>query len=222
MSTHPPLGALRAWSFLTGIVATQSVAALAAFYVFSSPFTNAYSTWSWLGPANDVLTVILAPILSLAAILVWRALAPSRLLAVLTVLLILGQAIGAAVTVLLIARIVDLDAQFAAFVPVVLTMFGWLIAASIIGRRRGRIDAALARWGVVIGLVMPIALGVVAIGFALPTGSAAQWTVFALAGVPGALAWCSYPIWWIVFSFRFDRLIQQDAEASQNFSTSSV
>ncbi|GAA1759506.1 hypothetical protein [Agromyces humatus] len=194
----PRRTALRRWAFTTGYLGLASALALALFFALADPFGAELRTWYWLGPANDVLSVVLALAQIVAALLLWRALAPSATLAALAVVMSLATAYLAVTTVRMLMGLATLDDQYVAAIPAIALMFGFLVAAGLVGLRRDRMCHRLARWAVAIGSAGGAALLVFAIGFLLPAGSAGQWTVFIIGGIAGAFAYVAYPVWWLV------------------------
>ncbi|KRE21762.1 hypothetical protein [Agromyces sp. Soil535] len=194
----PLPAALRTWAFATGYLGLASALALALFFGLADPFGVELRTWFWLGPASDVLSVALAPTQIVAAILLWRALAPSATLAALAVVMSLATAYMAVTTVRMLMGVATLDDQYVAAIPAIVLMFGFLLAVGLVGSRRDRMSRRLARWAVVIGAAGVAAMLAFAIGFALPAGSAGQWTVFVIGGIPAAIAYVAYPVWWLV------------------------
>ncbi|GAA1815220.1 hypothetical protein GCM10009749_26150 [Agromyces neolithicus] len=194
----PRRTALRRWAFTTGYLGLASALALALFFALADPFGVQLRTWYWLGPANDVLSIALAPAQIVAALLLWRALAPSATLGALAVVMSLATAYLAVTTVRMLMGGATLDDQYVAAIPAIVLMFGFLIAVGLVGLVRARMCHILARWAVVIGSAGLAALLVFAIGFLLPAGSAGQWAVFIIGGVAGAFAYVAYPVWWLV------------------------
>ena len=190
--------ALRLWAFATGYLGLASSLTLALFYGLADPFGVNLRTWSWLGPANDVLSVVAAPAQSVAALLLWRRLAPSATLAVLAVLLSVGNAAMAVVTVRMLMGVDTLQDQFTVAIPAIALMFGFLLAVGLLGARRRVLGRRLARWAVVIGGAGIAAMLLFAVGFLLPQGSPGQWAMFVAGGVPAALGYVAYPVWWLV------------------------
>ncbi len=143
-----------------------------------------------------------APAQIAAAILLWRALAPSVTLAVLAALLSLGNGFMAIRTVRMLMGIDTLEDALVAGIPTVALMFGFLLAVGLIGAGRRRLGRASARWAAAIGAVGVGGMLLFTIGFLLPPGSPAQWTVFVVGGAPAVLAYAVYPVWWLVLGAR--------------------
>lgn len=216
---------------MTGYVGVASALALTLFFALSDPFGADLRTWSWLGPANDVLSVVMVPAQSIAMVLVWRALRPAPIVAALTWLTIAALVAAAVVTVRMLAGAATLETQFLFAIPQIVLMFGWLLAVGLHRlREHGRRDAdhsrdldrarepdrardpdepllltrGLAIWAVVAGAAGIAGLMLFSLAYAFPAESAGQLAFFIAGGVPGAIAYVVFPFWWLVLGLRHD------------------
>lgn len=193
---------LRIWAFVTGYVAAASALALALFFLLADPFGAQLRTWFWLGPANDALSIVLAPALIVASVLVWRMLTPGVIVGALTIIVSAGYVAMSVVTALMLAGRATLDTQYLAAVPTILAQFGWFIAVGFVGVRRASLTRLLSRGAFVLGIAGLAAIAVFAVGFAMPTGSAAQSILYLVGGIPGGVAFVLVPVWWILLGVR--------------------
>ncbi|QUY63428.1 Hypotetical protein [Gulosibacter molinativorax] len=125
----------RAWSLTAGYLSIMSALALILFFALADPYGAQLPRWMWLGPANDVLSMALAPVIAIAAVLLWRRLG-GVLLGLFTVLLGLGNMVLAVVTGLMLAGAATLETQTIFAVPMIIAMFVWLVLAGLQNRKR--------------------------------------------------------------------------------------
>lgn len=200
---------LRAWALVAGYVGVASALALGLFFALADPFGANLRTWSWLGPANDALTIAMAPAQAIAMVLLWRTIRPAPVVAALTWLTIAALAANAAVSGMLLAGTASLDTQYLFAIPMIILMFGALLAAGIRMLRDRREPPALgrrtARWAVVIGAAGIAALLLFSLAYLFPDGSAGQLALFIIGGVPGGIAYLGYPAWWLALGLRPSR-----------------
>ncbi|WP_022888536.1 hypothetical protein [Agromyces italicus] len=221
MERHPAgtsaeTASVRAWALVTGYVGVASALALVLFFGLSDPFGQNLRTWSWLGPANDVLLIVMVPAQAVAMVLVWRAIRPAPIVAGLTWLTIAALVAAATVTARMLAGAATLDTQFMFAVPQIVLMFWWLLAVGLRALRRRR-DAApdaardaapdaltrgLARWAVITGGAGLAALLLFALAYVFPAESAGRLAFFVIGGVPGAVAYLGFPVWWLMLGVR--------------------
>ncbi|MFC4138511.1 MULTISPECIES: hypothetical protein [unclassified Microbacterium] len=202
---------LRAWALVVGYVGAASALALLLFFALADPFGVNLRTWSWLGPANDALSIVMAPGQAVAMVLLWQAMRPAPVVAVLTWLTIAALFAGAVVTAMMLAGLATLDTQYVFAIPMIVLMFAALLAAGLrVLRDRAHqtaIAPGAARWAVITGASGIVALLIFALGFLFPAGSAVQLVVFIVGGIPGAIAYLGYPVWWLVLGLRRDAVI---------------
>ena len=197
--------ALRTWAFVTGYVGAASALAPALFFLLADPYGVRVRTWFWLGPANDALSIVLAPALIIAAVLVWRVLTPGVVVGALTFVMSAGYVAMAVVTVLMLAGRATLDTQYLAAVPTILVQFGWFIAVGFVSARRASLTPLLSRWAFVLGIGGVAAIALFGAGFAMPAGSVAQSVLFIIGGILAGVAFMLVPVWWILLGVRAAR-----------------
>ncbi|REJ05118.1 hypothetical protein DY023_11085 [Microbacterium bovistercoris] len=193
---------------MVGYVGVASALALLLFFALADPFGANLRTWSWLGPANDVLSMVMVPAQTIAMVLLWHALRPAPVVAVLTGLTIVALVAGAVVTGRMLAGEATLDTQFLFAIPMIVLMFATLLAAGLRVLRDRRhptvIGRRTARWAMITGGAGIAAMLLFALAYAFPAGSAGQLAFFIVGGVPGAVAYVGYPVWWLVLGLRQD------------------
>ncbi|MEO6579289.1 MAG: hypothetical protein ABIO99_10380 [Candidatus Limnocylindria bacterium] len=171
----------------TGVLAILAVAALVLLFTAGQPF----------GTANDYLNAVIGVISAFLAILVSRAFGGSPMLPALAV-------VGAGVTVLGSWMVISgtTGFQFAGFVSAVgFALIGaWLVAANASDGLGAALPPALARLGIIAGLVMTV--GVIGLaGVALRIDSAAdmRWWLW-LYGIGWLGTYVLYPAWCLLIA----------------------
>lgn len=198
VAREPGTAVLRSWAFTTGYLGIASFVAGVLFFALSDPFGARLRTWSWLGPANDVLSVVFAATMIVAVVLVWREIARGVVVAVLTLATCLLQAWGALVTVRMLMGAATLNGQFAAAIPALVVTLAWWITVGVVASRAGTLNRLLTRSAVVLGITGLVGFAVFGVGLLLPAGSPSQWVAFIVGGVCGGAVYALLPVWWIV------------------------
>ena len=171
---------LHRWALLAGI--TGAVANLLLIALFTVPSA------AWTGPANDIVGGVVANVLTIPVVLAWR-----RGLPVLAWSAVGGLVVIAVLSVLLVAGLIPLQAQFAGIALPVTALFLWLWAVG----RGGQLSPGMRRAARWIGAGATLGYPLLLVSTLLPEGSAAQYVLGGAAVLVVAPAWLAFPVWLI-------------------------
>ncbi|QAY72158.1 hypothetical protein ET445_01210 [Agromyces protaetiae] len=208
---------LRLWAFLAGGSGVVALVPLIGFFALGAPFAGTYTRWSWLGPANDALSIIVMPATAVFAVFVARRLR-SRVAWVLTGLLVVAAGALVWATAAMLHGAVGFEVQFVVAVPFAVAMFAWTLVASRRAARRGMLGAGMSRWGVI--MAVSALAGVALFGAGLLLGGvadAAETALLIAAGIPTAAAWLAFPVWCVALAYRWRSAARERHPPNQNF-----
>jgi|GEM_PF-1903025 len=193
--TAADVARLRTWMVVHGIVALAGAVVLLLFFALARPFGGIDFAWMWLGPISDWLGVLDAIPACVVTVLVALGVRGGAAGWALSILAVISTLAGAVVTLLMLAGIATLDAQFAQALPGVAIAFGWFAWAGVRLARTGLLPRWMARAAVAIALAVAAGGAGAALGLVLPP-------VLAPAMGIGLVAWVASPVWWLVAGIR--------------------
>jgi hypothetical protein len=162
------------WALTSGITGLVANALLVLFFLLAQPFgvngplVEPGQDFMWLGSANDVVLIVQF------VTFIPMALALRRWL---------------------VAGVLEFDVQVLLVVAMFLVLYAWVIAVSSAGHRHGTLPRSVTRFGLLLGVSLPVGLVIAAAGLLFPWGSPAQ-LAFVIPGVAiAAIGWLGLPVW---------------------------
>lgn len=191
---------VRTWAGVQGFLSLAAVITLILFYVLGSPLGAQRGQWLWLGPANDWLSVFGSVSWVVAMVLIAREVRAGVPLWILTIAACVAVGALAVVTVLQVAGVVGLQAQFAAAIPVVVFGFGWLPFAAAAAHATGHAPRGILVFASVLAAALLVGLVLAGTSFLAADPSALR-NVLLFAGIGiGGLSWVAFPVWWLTLA----------------------
>ncbi|NUT33329.1 MAG: hypothetical protein HOV79_09660 [Hamadaea sp.] len=183
---------VRAAALTSGVVGFVADVFLVLYYAVAKPWQENPAE-SWFGTANDVLIIVQFGLLAVVVLGLARAVGAPRVRP-----WSIAAALACAVVVLLQALFVAGVFTFGAVVvPVSLGCIVTMIWAAVVSRparAAGVISATAAALGRALGILLPAALAVFAIGFAVTAAADISWAWVAGAA-PAFALWFVLPLW---------------------------
>ena len=190
VGVDPDIGA-RTTALVTGVVGLVGNVFLALFFALARPF-DVHTGYSWLGPANDAVTVAQFAAFVPVAVALRARLPVSRALAAMTSLAVAAMAACVVLQVLLIAEILTFETQVGYVVVAIAVVMAWILQVSLIAHRTLALPRPVTRLGVLIGAAFFAGAVLVASGFAVPEPM--RLVLLGLGGALGGLAWLALPV----------------------------
>ena len=196
------------WALTSGITGLVANVLLVLFFLLAQPFgvsgplAEAGQDFMWLGSANDLVIVVQFLTFIPVALTLRRWLPPTRSIPIAT-----AAAVGAMIAVvilqlLLVAGVLEFDVQVGFVVATFLVVYAWVIAVSSTGHRHGTLPRSVTRFGLLLGVSLPVGLIIAAAGLLFPSGSPAQ-LAFVIPGVAiAAIGWLGLAVWPLVLARR--------------------
>ncbi len=196
------------WALTSGISGLVANVLLVLFFLLAQPFgvsgplAEAGQDFMWLGSANDVVIAVQFLTFIPVALALRRWLPPTRLIRIATAAAVGGMIVVAILQLLLVAGVLEFDVQVVLVVATFLVIYAWVIAVSSAGHRHGTLPRSVTRFGLLLGVSLPVGLVVAAAGLLFPSGSAA-WLAFVIPGAAlAAIGWLGLPVWPLVLARR--------------------
>jgi hypothetical protein len=175
---------------------------LILFFLLAQPLRDATNTFTWLGPANDVVVVVQFAAFVPVALALASRLPRTRSVRASTAAGIVAMVAVAVLQALLVAGVVDFDVQVYLVSAVFLVVFGWVFVASATAHRVGALPRPVTRFGLLLGVSYPLGVLVAAPGLLFAWGSAAQLAFVVPGVVLGSLGWLGLPFWPMLLAKR--------------------
>ena len=185
------------WSLLAGVTGFYGNVLLLVLFT-----TPADGPWSWTGPASDTVGIVSTLAMIPVAVGLLTVCGDRPGLGAITSLAIVAMVGTAAVSMLFVLGVVSFAASLdSSYVGLAFT-FGWVFAASLVGRASGRLPRQTANCGVALGAAgLAGAVLLLAVSAPMPAYSLIVGVTLGarvLTGVPVALC----PVWLILLSYR--------------------
>jgi hypothetical protein len=194
------------WALTSGITGLLANVLLILFFLLAQPFgvsgpmAEAGQDFMWLGSANDVVIIVQFLTFIPVALALRGWLPATRSLRVATAAAVGGMVVVAILQLLLVTEILEFDVQVMLVVATFLVIYAWVIAVSSTGHRQGTLPRAVTRFGLLLGVSLPVGLVIAAAGLLFPSGSPAQ-LAFVIPGVAvAAIGWLGLPAWPLVLA----------------------
>ena len=195
------------WAALTsGITGLVANVLLVLFFLLAQPFgvngplAEAGKDFMWLGSANDLVIIVQFLTFIPVALALRKWLPPTRSMRVATAAAVGAMVVVAVLQVLLVAGVLEFDVQVVPVVAMFLVVYAWVITVCSTGHRQGTLPRSVTRFGLLLGVSLPVGLVIAAAGLLFPSGSAAQ-LVFVVPGVViAAIGWLGLPVWPLVLA----------------------
>jgi hypothetical protein len=175
---------------------------LVLFFLLAQPFSDATTTFTWLGPANDIVVVVQFATLVPVALALASRLPRTRSVRAATAAGVVAMIAVAVLQALLVAGAVDFDIQVILVSAVFLVVFGWVFVASATAHRVGALPRPVTRFGLLLGVSYPLGVLVAAPGLLFAWGSPAQLAFVVPGVVLGSLGWLGLPTWPLLLAKR--------------------
>jgi hypothetical protein len=189
------------WALTSGITGLVANVLLVLFFLLGQPFgvdgplAEAGQDFMWLGHANDVVIIVQFLTFIPVALALRRWLPPTRAMRVATAAALGAMMAVAILQLLLVAGVLEFDVQVLLVVAMFLVVYAWVIAVSSAGHRHGTLPRSVTRFGLLLGVSLPVGLVIAAAGLLFPGGSPAQ-LAFVIPGVAiAAIGWLGLPVW---------------------------
>ena len=190
VGVDPDIGA-RTTALVTGVAGLVGNVFLALFFALARPF-DVHTGYSWLGPANDAVTVAQFAAFVPVAVALRARLPVSRALDAMTSLAVAAMAAYVVLQVLLIAEILTFETQVGYVVVAIAVVMAWILQVSLSAHRTLALPRPVTRLGVLVGAAFFAGAVLVASGFAVPEPM--RLVLFGLGGALGGLAWLALPV----------------------------
>ena len=190
VGVEPDIGA-RATALVTGVAGLVANVFLALFFALARPF-DIYTGYSWLGPANDAVTVAQFAAFVPVAVALRARLPVSRALDVVTALAVAAMAAYVALQVLLLADVLAFETQVVFVMAAIVVVVAWVLQVSLSAHRTHSLPRPVTRLGVLVGAAFFAGFVLVASGFAVPEPM--RLVLFGLGGALGGLSWLALPV----------------------------
>ena len=194
------------WALTSGITGLLANVLLVLFFLLAQPFgvngplAEAGQDFMWLGSANDVVIVVQFLTFIPVALALRRWLPPRRSVRIATAAAVGAMVVVAVLQLLLVAGVLEFDVQVMLVVAMFLVIYAWVIAVSSTGHRHGSLPRSVTRFGLLLGVSLPVGLVIAAAGLLFPSGSPAQ-LAFVIPGVAvAAIGWLGLPAWPLVLA----------------------
>ena len=190
VGVDPDIGA-RTTALVTGVAGLVGNVFLALFFALARPF-DVHTGYSWLGPANDAVTVAQFAAFVPVAVALRARLPVSRALDAMTSLAVAAMAAYVVLQVLLIAEILTFETQVGYVVVAIAVVMAWILQVSLSAHRTLALPRPVTRLGVLVGAAFFAGAVLVASGLAVPEPM--RLVLFGLGGALGGLAWLALPV----------------------------
>jgi hypothetical protein len=194
------------WALTSGITGLLANALLILFFLLARPFgvngplAEAGQDFMWLGSANDVVIIVQFLTFIPVALVLRRWLPPTRSVRIATAAAVAAMVVVAILQLLLVAGVLEFDVQVMLVVAMFFVVYAWVIAVSSTGHRHGTLPRSVTRFGLLLGVSLPVGLVIAAAGLLFPSGSPAQ-LAFVIPGVAvAAIGWLGLPVWPLVLA----------------------
>jgi hypothetical protein len=181
----------RATALVTGVAGLVANVFLALFFALARPF-DIHTGYSWLGPANDAVTVAQFAAFVPVAVALRARLPVSRALDVMTALAVAAMAAYVALQVMLIADVLAFETQVVYVMAAIVVVVAWILQVSLSAHRTLALPRPVTRLGVLVGAAFFAGFVLVASGFAVPEPM--RLVLFGLGGALGGLSWLALPV----------------------------
>jgi hypothetical protein len=190
VGAEPDIGA-RTTALVTGVAGLVGNVFLALFFALARPF-DVHTGYSWLGPANDAVTVAQFAAFVPVAVALRARLPVSRALDAMTSLAVAAMAAYVVLQVLLIADVLAFETQVGYVVVAIVVVMAWILQVSLSAHRTLALPRPVTRLGVLVGAAFFAGAVLVASGFAVP--EPVRLVLFGVGGALGGLAWLALPV----------------------------
>ena len=190
VGVDPDIGA-RATAIVSGVAGLVANVFLALFFALARPF-DIHTGYSWLGPANDAVTVAQFATFVPVAVALRARLPVSRALNVMTSLAVAAMVAYVVLQVLLIADVLAFETQVGYVMVAIVVVVAWILQVSLSAHRTLALPRPVTRLGVLVGAAFFAGFVLVASGFAVPEPM--RLVLFGLGGALGGLAWLAIPV----------------------------
>jgi hypothetical protein len=190
VGADPDIGA-RTTALVTGVAGLVGNVLLALFFALARPF-DVHTGYSWLGPANDAVTVAQFAAFVPVAVALRARLPVARALDAMTSLAVAAMAAYVVLQVLLIADVLAFETQVGYVVVAIVAVMAWILQVSLSAHRTLALPRPVTRLGVLVGAAFFAGAVLVASGFAVP--EPVRLVLFAVGGALGGLAWLALPV----------------------------
>ena len=194
------------WALTSGITGLLANVLLILFFLLARPFgvngplAEAGQDFMWLGSANDVVIIVQFLTFIPVALALRRWLPPTRSVRIATAAAVGAMVVVAILQLLLVAGVLEFDVQVMLVVAMFLVVYAWIVAVSSTGHRHGTLPRPVTRFGLLLGVSLPVGLVIAAAGLLFPSGSPAQ-LAFVIPGVAvAAIGWLGLPVWPLVLA----------------------
>jgi hypothetical protein len=194
------------WALTSGITGLLANVLLILFFLLARPFgvngplAEAGQDLMWLGSANDVVIIVQFLTFIPVALALRRWLPPTRSVRIATAAAVGAMVVVAILQLLLVAGVLEFDVQVMLVVAMFLVVYAWIVAVSSTGHRHGTLPRPVTRFGLLLGVSLPVGLVIAAAGLLFPSGSPAQ-LAFVIPGVAvAAIGWLGLPVWPLVLA----------------------
>ena len=194
------------WALTSGITGLLANVLLILFFLLARPFgvngplAEAGQDFMWLGSANDVVIIVQFLTFIPVALALRRWLPPTRSVRIATAAAVGAMVVVAVLQLLLVAGVLEFDVQVMLVVAMFLVIYAWIVAVSSTGHRHGNLPRPVTRFGLLLGVSLPVGLVIAAAGLLFPSGSPAQ-LAFVIPGVAvAAIGWLGLPVWPLVLA----------------------
>jgi hypothetical protein len=186
------------WALASGAVGVAAGVLLLLFYVTERPWQDGGPS-GWFGKANDYLTIVQFAALIPVVYGLGRRLAGDRRARRWT-RAGLGACAGIVVLqVLLVTGALDFAVQGPLVSLCAVTILCWVGGVSTAGDRTRILPGWLTRFGRLVALGLPVALGAFLLGALVTWAAHVSWGWVA-GGVPGFAVWFLLPVWTLLLS----------------------
>jgi hypothetical protein len=190
VGVEPDIGA-RTAALVTGVAGLVGNVFGALFFALARPF-DVHTGYSWLGPANDAVTVAQFAAFVPVAVALRARLPVSRALDATTSLAVAAMAAFVVLQVLLIADVLALETQVGYVVVAIVVVMAWILQVSLSAHRTLALPRPVTRLGVLVGAAFFAGAVLVASGFAV--SEPVRLLLFGVGGALGGLAWLALPV----------------------------
>jgi hypothetical protein len=181
----------RTAALLTGVAGVVGNVFLVLFFALARPI-DILTGYSWLGPANDAVTVAQFIAFVPVAVALRARLPVSRALDVTTALAVAAMAAYVALQVMLLAEVIAFETQVGFVMAAIAVVVAWVLQVSLGAHRALALPRPVTRLGVLVGAAFFAGSVLVASGFAVPDPM--RSILFGLGGALGGLAWLALPV----------------------------
>jgi hypothetical protein len=181
----------RTAALLTGVTGVVGNVFLLLFFALARPF-DIHTGYSWLGPANDAVTVAQFIAFVPVAVALRARLPVSRALDVMTAVAVAAMAAYVALQVMLLAEVIAFETQVGFVMVAIALVVAWVLQVSLSAHRTLALPRPVTRLGVLTGAGFFAGSVLVASGFAVPEPM--RSILFGIGGVLGGLAWLALPV----------------------------